>query len=130
MGQMALPTAVTEAEIERKRTLGAAIELCIEAGGFAMDKQCSIDLGFDKGQLSRWQSEQEGIMWHKLRKIMDACGNHAPVLWMLHQLGYDITSLRKRESENERELRIARERIVELERDKRVLVEAMNGRAT
>lgn len=58
-----------------------------------------------KAQFSRWLSGTEGILWPKLENLMDKCGNDAPVLWMLHQRGYDLTSLRRRESETERLLR-------------------------
>ncbi len=40
---------------------------------------------------------------------MDFCGNDAPLLWMLHQRGWDLHSLRKRESETEKALRVERE---------------------
>lgn len=109
MSQLELPTEVTPAEIGRERTLGGALELCAKAAGYDLDKQLQSDLDCDKGQFSRWKNDSEGIRWVKLLKLMDLCGNHAPVLWMLHQLGYDITSLRKRESELERELRVERE---------------------
>lgn len=97
---------VHEQEIARERTLGGAIQLCAKAAGYDLDKELQMALEVDKAQFSRWQSGQEGVVWPKLQRLMDLCGNHAPVLWMLHQLGYDIGALRKRESELER---IARE---------------------
>ena len=42
--------------------------------------------------------------------------NDAPVLWMLHDRGYDLTGLRKREKELQRELREAREENAALRR--------------
>lgn len=127
--QMGIPTAVTETEIARKRAFGDAIALCAEAAGYALDKQLQEELKVDKAQFSRWQSGQEGVIWPKLCRLMDLCGNDAPVLWMLYQRGYDIASLRKRESETERALREAREEVERLRSEKRVLVEALNGRA-
>lgn len=47
---------------------------------------------------------------------MDVCGNHVPVLWQFHQSGYDLESVRRRESELERELRLAREENAALRR--------------
>lgn len=113
--QIAMPTEVNEIDISRERSLGGAIELCAKAAGYAFDKELSIPLGVDKGQLSRWQSGAEGVKWEKLRALMDFCGNHAPVLWMLHQLGYDIGTLRKRETELQRELRLEREKNEQLQ---------------
>lgn len=83
----------------------------------------------DKARWSRIKAGQEGIKWEQLQAFMDACGNDAPVLWMLHQRGYDLNSLRKRETETERALREAKE-LLNAERLKvRVLTEAMTGRA-
>lgn len=122
---MSLPNAVRPDEIARERTLGGAMELCAKIGGFALDKELQIVLEVDKAQFSRWMSDSEGIAWKKLRRIMDVCGNHAPVLWMLHQLGYDLHSLRMRETETERELRQARERIAELEHEYEVTMRVL-----
>lgn len=127
--QFGLPTEVTPAEIAREKTLGGAIELCAKAAGFSLDKELQQELGVDKAQFSRWQSGQEGIVWPKFLRLMEVCGNDAPIFWMLHQRGYDIGSVRKRETETERKLREAIEERDRLRMEKRVLVEALNGRA-
>lgn len=114
--QLALPTDVTPAEIARKQSLGGAIELCAEAAGYELDKQLATDLGVDKGQFSRWTTGTEGIVYPKLRRLMDRCGNDAPVLWMLHDRGYDLHSIHRRESELERQLRLVREENAALRR--------------
>lgn len=127
--QFGLPTEVTPAEIAREKTLGGAIELCAKAAGFSLDKELQQELGVDKAQFSRWQSGQEGIVWPKFLRLMEVCGNDAPIFWMLHQRGYDIGSVRKRETETERKLRVALEENDELKMKNRVLVEALHGRA-
>lgn len=116
--QLSLPISVSLGEIERKQTLGAAITLCYDAAGLA-PKQLADKCQFDKAQLSRWESGAEGITWPRLQALMDTAGNDVPVLWMVGQRGYDAGSLRRRESELERQLRVVTE-----ERDalKRVLV--------
>lgn len=118
MNQLALPVEVAPAEIIRKGTFGAAVALTYEVAGLC-PKTVLADCRFDKGQLSRWESGTEGVNWPKLQALMDRCGNDVPVLWQLHQRGYDITAVRKRESELERQLRVVTE-----ERDalKRVLL--------
>lgn len=115
MSQVALPVLVSPTEIMRERTLGGAITLCAKAAGYE-GKQVQQDLKFDKAQWSRWESGQEGIVWPKLCQVMDHCGNDAPVLWMNYDRGFDLASMRKRESELERELREAREEIGALRR--------------
>jgi plasmid maintenance system antidote protein VapI len=108
--QIAIPIEVRPEEVARKETLGKAIELCAELAGHALDKTLQSELGVDKAQFSRWLSGQEGIVWPKLQKLMDACGNDTPLFWMLHQQGYDLHSIRKRETEYQRKCRESEER--------------------
>jgi hypothetical protein len=108
MTQLALPVDVSPAEIARKRTLGDAIALCVEAGGHE-PKELQLEFKWDKGQWSRWESGEEGIKWPKLVQLMDYCGNDSPVLWMAHARGYDLNAMRKRETELEQRLRVALE---------------------
>lgn len=107
--QISLPIDVRPDEVMRKQSLGAAMELCAELGGYALDKTLQQALGVDKAQFSRWHTGAEGVHWGKFCALMDHCGNDAPVLWMLHQRGYDLHSVRRRESALERENRELRE---------------------
>lgn len=122
MNQLSIPAQVRPEEVARKQSLGNAIELCAELAGFSLDKELQQTLGVDKAQFSRWLSGTEGVIWPKLEKLMDECGNDAPILWMLHQRGYDLHSLRKRESEIEKRLReVTEER--DKEREMRIYAE-------
>lgn len=115
MNQVSIPVEVRPEEVSRKKILGAAIELCAEASGYELDKTLQTELGVDKAQFSRWHSGQEGILWPKLEKLMDTCGNDAPLLWMLHMRGYDLHSIRKLETETEKRARLAEEKCHHLE---------------
>lgn len=119
MSQLGFPSEVTPQEVAREKSLGGSINLCAKAAGLE-PKQVQDSLKTDKAQFSRWTDDKEGIVWTKLAGLMDLCGNDAPLLWMLHARGYDINSLRKLETETERELRLARERIATLEREREV----------
>jgi len=114
--QLILPGLVRPEEIARKGSLGAAIELCANVGGYDLDKQLQRELGVDKAQFSRWQSGTEGIVWTKLENLMDRCGNDIPVLWQLQRRGWDLNSLRRTETETERLLRESREENAALKR--------------
>jgi hypothetical protein len=116
VAQLGLPSEVTVAEVSREKSLGGAIELCAKAAGYEMDKQLAADLGVDKAQFSRWTTGTEGIVWPKLARLMDKCGNEAPVLWMLHTRGFDLHSVRRLETETERENRSLREENAALRR--------------
>ena len=116
MNQLALPIKVRPEEVERKPSLGAAIELCAELAGYTLDKSLQREMAVDKAQFSRWTSGQEGIVWPKFARLMDVCGNDAPLCWMVHQRGYDLHSLHKRESETEQQNRLLREENAALRR--------------
>jgi hypothetical protein len=115
MQQLAIPTEVTPQEVLRESTLGGSIALCARVGGLE-PKQVLADLKLDKAQWSRWESGQEGVIWPKFAHLMDLCGNDAPVLWMLNARGYDLHSLRKLETETEKENRLLREENIALRR--------------
>lgn len=121
--QISLPTEVRADEVARQKSLGDAIALCANVGGYSFDKSLQMELGVDKAQFSRWQSGGEGIVWPKLEKLMDVCGNDAPLLWMLYARGWDLHSLRKRETETEKELREIRDQLAR-ERVERQTIEA------
>lgn len=114
--QISLPVEVRPQEVMRKHSLGGAIELCAELGGYSLDKTLQQELGVDKAKFSRWLSGTEGVQWGKFTALMDKCGNDAPVLWMLHQRGYDLHSVRRRENELEAENRRLREDLAAMRR--------------
>lgn len=119
MHQLGFPSQVTSQEVAREQTLGGAIDLCAKVAGLT-PKQVQDALKADKAQFSRWTSGQEGITWPKLVALMDTCGNDAPLLWMLKQRNYDLASLRHAETELERKLREANERIAEMEHEREI----------
>ena len=114
--QLAIPLPVRPEEVAREKSLGAAIELCAKVAGYGLDKELQLAIGADKAQFSRWLSGTEGIIWPKLSRLMDVCGNDAPMLWMLHDRGFDLHTVRRRESAVERENRLLREENAALRR--------------
>ena len=115
MSQLGLPVEVTNVEVQRETSLGGSIALCVRAAGLE-PKQIQSDLRWDKAQWSRWESGAEGVVWPKFVALMDHCGNDAPLLWMLNARGYDLASVRKRESEIEKQNRLLREENTALRR--------------
>ena len=129
MNQISLSVKIEPTEVARKKTLGSALELCAELAGFSLDKELQQRLHVDKAQFSRWISGTEGILWPKFCALMDTCGNDAPLLWMAHQRGYDLESMRQRESETEKALRVANEALAKERDTVRMLTAVINGRA-
>jgi len=133
VNQLGFPSDVTPQDIVREKTFGGAIGLCAKAAGLEPKQvtdavKTSEGKDVDKSAWSRWVNDKEGIEWPKLVQVMDKCGNDAPLLWMLHARGYDLASLRKRETELERQLRLMEERLQRAEAANVVLVNALNGR--
>lgn len=119
MAQLGIPVEVTAQEVSREATLGGAISLCAKAAGLA-PKEVQDALRTDKAQFSRWTDDKEGITWAKLAALMDVCGNDAPLLWMLHARGYEIGSLRRLETEIEKQLRMVREELARERQERQV----------
>ena len=119
MNQLGFPSAVSAQELAREKTLGGAIGLCIKAAGYE-PKEAIDKLKMDKAQWSRWESGTEGVIWPKFEALMDFCGNDAPLLWMLAARGYDLSSLRRQETETERKLREATEELQQLKVEREV----------
>lgn len=125
-------TEVRPEDIARQPSLSGALALSAAAAGLDLEKEIHIPLGIDAGHWTRMRSGTAGIQWKQLAAICDLTGNDAPVLWMLHQRGYDLYSLRKRESELEKQLREARERLAEIEHEREIEMRAVRqllGRA-
>lgn len=131
MNQLGFPSLVTPDEVARECSLGGAISLCAKVAGLA-PKQIQDALRSDRSQFSRWTDDKEGILWSKLRALMDLCGNDAPLLWMVWKSGFDLSAMRRQETELERELRVAKEWIKQLEEERRIertfLSEVIAGR--
>jgi len=109
-------------------TLLSAVKLAVSLAGFEADKEIYGALGIDAGHWSRILRGDAHFPLDKLSALMDLCGNEAPLLWLTHNRGYDIASLRKRETEMERRCRELQEQL-DVERHRsRVLAEAINGR--
>jgi hypothetical protein len=113
--QLGFPSHVTASEVAREHSLGGAIDLCAKVAGLS-PKQVQDALKTDKAQFSRWTDGKEGVVWPKLVALMDVCGNDAPLLWMLMARGYELSSLRRVETELERQNRLLREENVALKR--------------
>lgn len=118
--------------VRQQRTLLAAIKLCISLAGFESEKEVYMPLGIDPGHWSRIVRGEAHFPIDKLPDLMDLCGNEAPLLWLIEERGYDIDSLRRRETELERELRLAREEIERMQAERtaerRLLSEVLAGR--
>ena len=95
-------------EANRCGSLGAAIARCAQLAGLDLEKQ-AIPNGMDKARYSRIVSGREGILWHQLEAFCSHCGNDLPIIWMTQARGWDALTLRRQETESEREIRELKE---------------------
>jgi len=114
--------ALDPAIVTAQPSMLAAIKLCISAGGFDAGKEVYAELGIDAGHWSRVLRGEAHFPVNKLTALMDLCGNDAPLQWLVHDGGYDIASLRRRETELEKHNRELREENAAL---RRVLIGAV-----
>ena len=119
--------SVDYAALLKQPTMTAALNLCQTISG-KQDK-AFVGPGGIVGSQAQWSRILNDSGQHFFpHDKLNVAGNEAPLLWLLHTRGYDIRSLRKRETETERRLREAEEAL-EAERLKNnVLIEALTGR--
>ena len=104
--------------VVRQPSMTKALQLCQTLSG----KDDAQFYGFggivkDQAQWSRIMGPSSHNFPHeKLNLFMDLAGNEAPLLWLLQSRGYDLHSLRLRETETEKKLRLAQEENAALRR--------------
>lgn len=123
--------SVDYAALVKQTTMTAALNLCQTISG-KQDK-AFVGPGGVVGSQAQWSRILNEAGAHffphdKLNLFMDVAGNEAPLLWLLHSRGYDIRSLRKRETETERKLRHAQEELATLRVKHQAVIEALTGR--
>lgn len=126
------PVDVDLDEIRRQSSWATVLSLCATKSGL-QDKLIAADVGVDGSVWSRFKSGQNNPSGEQLIRLMDRCGNEAPLLWLLLRRGYDPRSLRRIESDVERENRLLREEIATLQSEREIemrTVQKMLGRAS
>lgn len=113
------PVNVDLVEVKRQPTWASALSLCANKSGL-QDKVVAGAVGVDNAVWSRFKSGQNAPSGEQLDKLMTRCGNEAPLFWLLMKRGYDPHSLRRFESDVERENRELRERVAAMEAERAV----------
>jgi hypothetical protein len=84
------------------------------------DKTVAIEIGVDQAILSKVQNGQARLAEKNMDALMDACGDEAWLHYWMLKRGYDPRCLRRIESDLERENRLLRERMAEMEAEREV----------
>lgn len=120
---------VDHAAIARQPSMTKALVLCVDLAGFTNDKDLCRSIDIDPAVWARVKSGQANFQHDKWCDLFDEAGNEAPLLWLLHQRGYDLHSLRKRESETEKRLREEIESREKVEAENKLLRDLLKGTA-
>lgn len=116
------------ADVSRQQTWGAVLSYCASKSGLP-DKAIAAEIGMQDAVWSRCKTGQNSPSGEQLVRLMETCGNPAPLYWLLIRMGLDPASVRPLESESERRVRELTEQL-EAERIRsRILAEALHGRA-
>lgn len=119
---------IPEADWSLLTSEAAAVKYCCEHSGM-QDKAIALEIDTDAALLSKAKAGQARLSEDARRALRDATGCDALLYAEMLSLGYDPRSLRKLETETERQLREANEAL-EAERTKvRVLTAALRGEA-
>ena len=86
------------------------------------DKTVAIETGIDPAVLSKTQSGAARLKESDMDALMDACGSEAWLHYWILKRGYDPRSLRRIESDLERENRLLKERLAQVEQEREVEV--------
>jgi len=105
-----------------------AIVLCSDMAGLHNDKDQARSLGIDASTWSQIKQGQRAFPHDRYSEMFDQFGNEIPLLFLLHQRGYDLNSLHKRESETERLLREKTEALADAEKKLAYAESLLRGR--
>lgn len=122
------PVSVDMADVARQQSWSAVVTYCASKSGL-QDKVIAADVGIQDAVWSRCKSGQNSLSGEQLVRLMQRCGNEAPLYWLLLQMGLDPASLRPLESETERKVRELTEQLDAERTRSRILAEALQGRA-
>ena len=125
--------AIPEADLRKLTSEAAAVRYACENSGL-QDKSIAIEIGVDAAVLSKAKAGQARLGDDALDALMDATGIEAPLYAWLLRRGYEPRSLRRIETDVERENRELRERVAAMESERaierRTIRELMVGRAS
>lgn len=110
---------IPDADFAKLNSESAAVRYAVENSGLR-DKSLAYEIGTDPAVLSKAKAGQARLNDDALDLLMDATGIEAPLFAMLLRRGYDPRSLRRFESDLERQNRELTERLAQIEAEREV----------
>ncbi len=105
-------------------TLKQVIGLGTAVGGYSTDKEVAEAMGMSVSAYSKWKDNLDNY-WDHLQDFMTVCGTELPLLWQNHKMSYDIGSMRKQETELERQLRLKEEELAKVHMEHQAALSAL-----
>jgi hypothetical protein len=87
------------------------------------DKAIAVEAGIDPAVLSKAQSGAARLNEQQTDALMDACGSEAWLHYWVLKRGYDPRKLTRLESDLERENRVLRERLEEMQQRRKIEIQ-------
>ena len=113
--------------VARQSSLTGAIILCQTLSGLDDKEICGKGGVINAAATwSRIKSGENNFPQDKLAEYMDMCGNEAPLIWLADQRGY---SLRPKETELQRQLKIEKRERDKLEQENALLRSLLTGKS-
>jgi hypothetical protein len=84
-------------------------------------KQVYEPLGKDKATWSRIESGDMGFPADLILPFQSTTNNDAPLMWLVHAAGYDVSSLRKRQDNKDLEIQRLRDELAQAHAEKAVI---------
>lgn len=110
---------IPDADFAKLNSEASAVRYAVENSGL-QDKSLAYEIGTDPAVLSKAKAGQARLNDDALDALMDATGIEAPLFAMLLRRGYDPRSLRRFESDLERQNRELTERLAQIEAEREV----------
>ena len=111
--------AIPEADFGKLSSEAAAVRYCIDNSRL-QDKTVAIEIGTDAGTLSKAKAGQARLNEEALDRLADCTGFEAVLFAHCIRRGFDPRSLRRFESDVERENRELRERVSAMEAEREI----------
>lgn len=118
---------VDYARIRLLQSTTEALDYACTLAGVA-PKQVYLRMDIDKGTWSRICSGEFDLDGRDIRRFDSEIGNDAYLLYLLHDHGYDLDSLRKTQDDQEKRIAQLEQEVADRDRSIRLLVDALKGK--
>ena len=115
------------AHIPLLRSTTAALEYACTLAS-VVPKQVYPYMDYDKSAWSRICSGELDLDGREIHRFESVVGNHAYLFYLNHEAGFDLTTLRKTQDDQEKRIEELEREVADRDRSIRLLVDALKGK--